>query len=175
MSKLAIEKLSAAQPAPLQRLENVFEHVRKRAFELFEQRGGETGKDLQDWLNAEQEIVFSPPSELVEEDSDIQLRVAAPGFRDDQLRVSVSPEAITVEGQKESKQEQKQNKLRLSEFSQRYLLRQYVMPYQIDPDQVAASLQEGVLTIVAKKATKALPKPVAAESATRLKGNTSAA
>jgi hypothetical protein len=69
MSKLAIEKLSAAQPAPLQRLENVFEHVRKRAFELFEQRGGETGKDLQDWLNAEQEIVFSPPSELVEEDS----------------------------------------------------------------------------------------------------------
>lgn len=30
--------------------------IRIRAFELYEQRGGEAGHDVEDWLKAEQEI-----------------------------------------------------------------------------------------------------------------------
>ena len=33
------------------------EHVRRRAFELYEQRGREDGHELDDWLQAESEIV----------------------------------------------------------------------------------------------------------------------
>ena len=33
------------------------EQVRRRAFELYEQRGREDGHDLEDWLQAEAELV----------------------------------------------------------------------------------------------------------------------
>lgn len=35
------------------------EQVRLRAYELYEQRGGEDGRELDDWLQAEAEIVES--------------------------------------------------------------------------------------------------------------------
>ena len=35
---------------------HVEEKIRRRAYELFENRGGEDGHDLEDWLAAEQEI-----------------------------------------------------------------------------------------------------------------------
>jgi len=83
----------------------IFDEIRRGAFDLFEQRGRENGKDIDDWLNA---------------------------------------------------------------------LRQFLMPNQIDPDQVSASLQEGIVTIVANKAAAVLPKPVASEPAVQQKGKTSA-
>jgi hypothetical protein len=36
------------------------EQVRRRAFELYEQRGREDGHDLDDWLQAESELVQQP-------------------------------------------------------------------------------------------------------------------
>jgi hypothetical protein len=35
---------------------NVEEEIRVRAYELFEQRGGEPGRELDDWLQAEAEV-----------------------------------------------------------------------------------------------------------------------
>jgi len=43
-----------------ERLERPFdphEQVRRRAYELYEQRGKEDGHDLEDWLQAESEVV----------------------------------------------------------------------------------------------------------------------
>jgi hypothetical protein len=34
----------------------LLEQIRVRAYELFEQRGGEQGRDLDDWLQAEAEV-----------------------------------------------------------------------------------------------------------------------
>jgi Protein of unknown function (DUF2934) len=35
---------------------NVEQEIRRRAYELFEARGGEDGQELEDWLRAEEEI-----------------------------------------------------------------------------------------------------------------------
>jgi hypothetical protein len=35
---------------------NIEERIRRRAYELYEARGGEHGRDLEDWLSAESEI-----------------------------------------------------------------------------------------------------------------------
>ena len=58
--------LKSAQPAPEPK-KNVFpinldEEIRKRAYELYEQRGGGHGHDVADWLQAESELRLSPPS-----------------------------------------------------------------------------------------------------------------
>jgi len=101
--------------------------------------------------------------------------VAAPGFAAGELEIRTSPDSIIIEGKAELHQERSEGKICFSEFSQRELLRRFLMPNQIDPDQVSASLQEGIVTIVANKAAAALPKPVASEPAVQQKGKTSAA
>ena len=42
--------------APDDRLQNLEERIRQRAFELYEARGREEGHDIDDWLQAEAEI-----------------------------------------------------------------------------------------------------------------------
>lgn len=38
------------------------DEVRRRAYQLFEQRGGRHGRDMEDWLRAEAEIAQKKPA-----------------------------------------------------------------------------------------------------------------
>ena len=49
--EVARTKLAATPKTP-----NVEEEIRRRAYELFEARGGVEGHELDDWLRAEEEI-----------------------------------------------------------------------------------------------------------------------
>jgi hypothetical protein len=51
MKKVPHTKLAASDETP-----NIEDEIRRRAYELFEARGGEDGQDLDDWLRAEEEI-----------------------------------------------------------------------------------------------------------------------
>ena len=51
MPTLPTETRATESPVDIQ------EQVRRRAFELYEQRGREGGHDLDDWLQAESELV----------------------------------------------------------------------------------------------------------------------
>lgn len=44
------------KPIAVARPPDVEEEVRKRAYELFQARGGEEGHELEDWLQAEREV-----------------------------------------------------------------------------------------------------------------------
>jgi HSP20 family molecular chaperone IbpA len=102
---------------------------------------------------------------LVEKEGSLEVRVAAPGFTADQLKVSVLPESIVVEGNSEEKEEQKDGKIHFCELSHRDLLRRFILPSTIDHDQVYGSLQNGVLKIVARKAADVTPVRVQTEKA----------
>ena len=55
---------SSAPPGEPATYEQFHEQVRRRAYELYEQRGGEHGHDLDDWLQARSELL--PPGFKVE-------------------------------------------------------------------------------------------------------------
>ena len=38
--------------------QNLEEEIRRRAYEFYEQRGRESGHELEDWLRAEEELVW---------------------------------------------------------------------------------------------------------------------
>lgn len=154
MSQIAINKVSPAEPASmslLQDVENAFERIKQRAFELFDQRGRVSGKELDDWLAAERQLVLAPPSELVEAEGNFEIRTEAPGFTADQIKVSIMEDCIIIEGKRESYAQRDEGKIHFSELSYRDLLRRFWMPGQIDPDRAYASLQDGVLKIIARK------------------------
>ncbi len=53
------------------------EFVRRRAFQLYEQRGCEQGHDLDDWLQAEAEVMGKKPSARADEGTPRHKAVAA--------------------------------------------------------------------------------------------------
>jgi hypothetical protein len=62
MSQVAIRKMNdvGKGPAIFDEIAKRFEEVERRAFDLFEKRGREVGHELEDWLNAEHELLGWP-------------------------------------------------------------------------------------------------------------------
>lgn len=56
-ASLALPKKNAARAAQVSDAAGVENKVRERAYQLYEGRGCEPGKDKQDWLQAEHEIL----------------------------------------------------------------------------------------------------------------------
>ena len=62
-------------------IEGMQDRIMRRAYEIFSENGGIFGRDIDDWLQAEQELVWKPAVELTEKDNEFLLEVAAPGER----------------------------------------------------------------------------------------------
>ena len=178
MTGVSVRKIDPAEAKSvslLREIETLFDRVRERAFEVFEQRGRAFDRELDDWLEAEKQFLVAAPAELVEGKKSMEIDVAVPGFSSDQLKVGVLPDCIIVFGKAESKKQRKQGKVHFSELSHRDLLRRFNLPNQIEPDQVHASLQDGVLKIVAKKAAGGALKLVSVPTGKDVKERTAAA
>lgn len=139
-----------ALDAMVEKLDSIFREVRDRAFHAFARRGNQLGTDLEDWLNAERELYRLPESEMSESDTNFEIRAAVPGFRAEDLHVQVLPELIVVEG-KNVAGNPEPNRLIFSEFTSKRLFRHYKLSSPIDVGSVQATLDKGMLTVVAVK------------------------
>jgi HSP20 family protein len=141
------------------------EHVRRRAFGLFEQRGCELGHALDDWLKAEHEVLGWPAAELAEKDMTYEVKITLPGFEPKEVQVSATPSEIIVHAAtKHEKKIEKENVL-WTEFGSNDVYRRFELPEPIDLDKMSAGLDNGMLHIVAEKATKIRPKPIEVRTA----------
>jgi len=161
MSDIKVQKVADPEKQTLpvfKEMESVLERVRARAFDLFSGRGFGHGHALEDWLAAEREICW-PSGELVEEDKAYTLSVALPGFEPADISVTATPDELIVHAKSkaESKKEEeakKGQKVCWSEFRSNDVYRQVELPMNIDVQSVSASLNKGLLKIVATKAEK---------------------
>src|SRR2546427_13190561 len=76
-----------------QLMKSVHEKIRARAFQ---QQHGE-GHKLEDWLEAERDVLYSPPCIVTEAQTEIHLQAARPGADAKSLALDVSPHASTVQ------------------------------------------------------------------------------
>jgi HSP20 family molecular chaperone IbpA len=102
------DKDKASTPVPLvpshilQRKRNTIQKmIARRAYELFEHRGRLPGHQLEDWVQAESELLYPCCLDMKESAEAITLRVDLPGsFTADQLRVSVETRQLIVDGER---------------------------------------------------------------------------
>jgi len=156
MANVSVEKCRESGALPetlLQRINAMADEIRQRAFNLFERRGRTMGGDVNDWLQAERELLWSPASELVENKNDFHARLALPGFDAKDLQVTATPDALVVQAASTHTHEGKEGDVRFCEFSDKAMFRRIDMPAEIDVDKVTASLEKGILEITAPKAT----------------------
>lgn len=125
--------------------------IRDRAFDHFQQRGQCLGNDWDDWLRAEREILWRPRAEMFENFSTVVLRVAVPGFDPKSVQVTATPHSLLILGTEMHRHGSLEARLQFCEFGQR-LFRRFDLPARIDPATVSATLDKGILEIVAGKA-----------------------
>lgn len=157
MPKVAIEKAHAndAEPHSLRHwLSNSAERISRRAYELFQRRGGSHGSDQDDWFQAERELLWSPESELAEKNGGFEIQLALPGFHARDLAVTALRHAVVVRAEAVH---QKQAEGDVLEIAERSLYRRFDLPSAIDVEHVTANLSKGVLKLAVPKA-KAEPR-----------------
>lgn len=133
------------------KVEEALDAIRRRAFELFEQRGCEPGADLDDWLDAEQDLFFVPHAELVESVEGFRVTVTAPGFDAGDIDVIALPRELLVEAKTERRFEPRRGSMRAGALETRTLYRRFDLTAPIETDKVTARIDEGSLTIEAPK------------------------
>lgn len=164
VSRPRILKLFTDDPF-FKRFQEIHDAIAKRAFELFERNGGLVGRELEDWFQAESEFLHKIPLELTETEDEFAITAEVPGFTEQDVEVRVEPRRIYISGKREEKKEQKKGETRYSEQRANEIFRSFDLPADIDPDDVTATLKDGLLKVVLPKARKAKKVLVSASAA----------
>ena len=77
-------------------LEQVRERIARRAYENFIERGGLDGRDVDDWLNAERELIVKPAARVQSEGEDIFVEVILPEIALPNLAVHIAPSHLLI-------------------------------------------------------------------------------
>ena len=142
-----------------QLMRSVHEQIRARAFQ---QPRGE-GHELENWLEAERDVLYSPACMLTETQDEIRLEAAVPCVDAKSLQVDVMPHSITIEGRMMKTKACRGETIHRLKFGREQLLRQLDLPARINPKYAKATLENGVLNITAKRAAMTLASPMVEE------------
>ena len=153
------EKPATIQPVKFEnvaeRVNNLFQTVAKRAYEIFEGNGRILGHDIEDWFRAEMELLHPVHIEITESGEELEVKAEVPGFSEKEIEVSVEPQRLTITGKREtSKKEEKKGKTVYEEFCSDQILRVVDLPIAVDADKVTATLKNGILQMKMPKAAK---------------------
>ena len=95
-----------------------------------------------------------PRVDIIDRDADILVRAEVPGVSKDDLDVSVSENAVTIQGHMRKDKEEKGEYYR-RETSYGAFYRTLPLPSDVDSDKAKATFKDGVLELTLPKAAKA--------------------
>lgn len=144
-------RLIAAKRMRERRLE-VFEAVARRAFELFEEHGRTPGRDRDDWLQAEAELLQPVRAMVSETNGGLTVRADVPGFTAREVQVSVEPHQVILSGTPDVLRVGNNGPARAERHSH-WILRTIDLPADVDiaREGIDATFDHGVLTITLPK------------------------
>jgi HSP20 family protein len=131
------------------------DRITRRAYEIFDGNGHRLGHDVEDWFQAEAELLRPVSLDLTETENALELKAEVPGFTEKDLEVSVEPQRLTISGKHEASKEEKKGKTLYSETSSSDILRVITLPAEVDAAKASATLKDGILNLTLPKAAKA--------------------
>jgi HSP20 family molecular chaperone IbpA len=148
------------------RIEEINELIRLRAFELFASKGFNHGQHFEDWHCAESEILHPCPLDLAETETEFLLRANVSGFTENELEIHVEPRRIVINGRRQEAVEGTEGKLVYSERRANHIFRVLDLPASVELNEVKAVLSDGVLELTLSKASVGKKFPVLTKAAT---------
>ena len=125
------------------------EKIMRRAYEIFEHTGNTQGRDLENWAQAERELVWRPAFELTEKDGQFQLEAAMAGVDAKDIDIEVTPEDIVLKASTKHDHTEHKGTVHYCEFASGNMFRSIHLPKRINPDKVRAEFKNGLLRLTA--------------------------
>jgi HSP20 family protein len=161
-----------AEPVAIRKTSSIFDEVNdmndrimRRAYEIFEGNGGLLGRDLDNWLQAEQEFLWKPALELSESDGQFLLEAALSGVDAKDIDIEVTPDDIVLKADVQHEHEEKKGTVHYCEFEAGKMFRSIRLPKKINPDKVKAEFRNGLLRLTAEIAEEARANKIKPEAA----------
>jgi HSP20 family protein len=161
MAQTAAVKRAEGPPQPVKygsvfdQMQDLFNALSRRAYEIFEVNGRAFGRDLEHWFQAERELLHPVHMNIEEFDDSFAVKAEVPGFTEKELDINLEPRRLTITGKREAKREEKKGKTVYAERCSDQILRIVNLPADIETDKVNATLKNGVLEFTLPKAVKA--------------------
>ena len=148
-----------------ERLAGITKETAQKAFEFFQKRGGEFGKEIDDWFNAESKVLRPVAVEITETDGSVNVTAAVPGFKPEEIEISVKNDLLIISGETEKREERKDENVIYSDWESNRFFRQLTLPGVVDSEKVEAVLKDGILRLSLPKVAALETKHVAVKAA----------
>lgn len=115
------------------------------------------------WPDVENGTTWAMPTEVIETGEEIRFDIELPGFRNEDLEITLENNVLTISGEKKLEREAKESEYRL--FERRYgrYQRSFTVPPTVRGDATEARYENGVLSLRLPKAEEAKPRRIKVE------------
>jgi HSP20 family protein len=100
---------------------------------------------------------LAPPVDIYEDGHNIVLKIDVPGIDEKDIDVNIQNNTLTVHGERNIEKEEKEENFRRVERQYGSFTRSFTLPSSVDPGQVSAHCDKGVLKIILAKRVEAKP------------------
>jgi HSP20 family protein len=105
-------------------------------------------------------VSISPRIDVSETEKQVEIEAELPGLSEKDIEVNVSGDILTLRGERRSEDEQKKRNYYISERSYGSFFRSIALPFDVEPENITAHFDRGVLRVIVKK-----PQTVSAKTA----------
>ena len=118
--------------------------------EMFDNLFEESRREVTDYI---------PAVNIGEDRDNFFVEVSAPGYRKEDLTISVEDNMLTISAERKSEETTEDKKFSRREFSYGSFKRAFTLPETVDSDKIRSHYENGVLVIDLPKREEAKPKP----------------
>ena len=103
---------------------------------------------------------FAPPVDVYEDEHNITLKIEVPGIDEKDIDVRIENNTLTVHGERKFEKEEKEENYRRVERQYGSFTRTFTLPTTVDPENIQADYDKGVLKVKLAKKAEAKPKQI---------------
>jgi len=103
---------------------------------------------------------FVPPVDIIEQGDTLLLVADLPGFRNEDIEVSVENRTLTLSGERKPNPAHQDASTFRSERSHGRFSRVFALPATVDVAKIGAEFRDGILTVTLPKAEEAKPRKI---------------
>ncbi len=110
-------------------------------------------------------LMRAPETDVIETENEIQVVTDMPGFRRDEIDIDLENNILTISGEKrDERSEGEEGMYHLAERRYGRCARSFVLPRDVEQDQIHARFEDGVLTVAIPKSEKARRRRIEVQS-----------
>ena len=118
------------------------------------------GFEMPGWEQPLASADFLPPVDIFEDQHNINLQAEIPGVKPEDLNITLENNVLTINGERKFENEEKKDDFHRIERRYGKFTRSFTLPAGVDPKNVNATFENGVLNITLPKLEEFKPKQI---------------